>query len=66
MPMLEWGPLRGPAAAGLAPRNQMLCARAGSKLGRQGGMWRGQLNPRFWGSPGATQQAPLCMGREGA
>ena len=43
----------------------MLCARAGSKLGRDG-MWRGQLNPKFRGSPGATQQAPLCVGREGA
>lgn len=29
-------------------------------------MWRGQLNPEFRGSPGATQQAPPCLGREGA
>lgn len=29
-------------------------------------MWGGQLNPRFWGSLGATQQAPLCVGKEGA
>lgn len=28
-------------------------------------MWRRQLNPRFWGSLGVTQWAPLCMGREG-
>lgn len=33
---------------------------------KQGGMWGGQLNPRFWNSPGATQQAPLCVGKEGA
>lgn len=33
---------------------------------RHSGMWRRQLNPRFWGSPGATQWAPPCMGREGA
>lgn len=40
-------------------------ARAGSKLGRRGRMWRRQLNPRFWGSLGVTQWAPLCMGRGG-
>lgn len=33
VPVLGGAP-KGPAAAGLAPRNQMLCTRAGSKLGR--------------------------------
>lgn len=35
VPALGGAP-KGPAAAGLAPRDQMLCTRAGSKLGRDG------------------------------
>ena len=35
VPMLGWGSPKEPRSCrGLAPRNQMLCARAGSKLGR--------------------------------
>lgn len=35
VPMLGWGSPKDPRSCrGLAPRNQMLCARAGSKLGR--------------------------------
>lgn len=67
MPTLGGGSPKGPCSCRVSTEKSDAVHESWKQAGeRHGGMWRGQLNPRFWGSPEATQWAPPCMGREGA